>query len=130
MVEPHSIVPEKELNRLEEVERSFNQLKKDYADLEDKHKNHSCNHEHCERRYNKLNDRFERILFHKNKVDGHQEEEGEEEEEEEKSDVEEPSEKVQDDSSEKMREPLNKKKKNVTNKSKKHPWYYIGDLSD
>lgn len=129
MVEPHSIVPEKELNRLEEVERSFNQLKKDYADLEDKHKNHSCNHEHCERRYNKLNDRFERILFHKNKVDGHQEEEGEEEEEE-KSDVEEPSEKVQDDSSEKMREPLNKKKKNVTNKSKKHPWYYIGDLSD
>ena len=129
MVEPHAIVPEKELNRLEEMERNFNQLKVDYSNLEGKLNDHECDHSACERKYNRLNDRFEKILFHKNKVDQKEEElkKSKENQEESHSGDESPEKSEEEGSSEVMREPY----KNKNKESKKNPpWYYIGDLSD
>lgn len=140
MVEAHVILPEREINRLEEVERNFNQLKKDHASLEEKSDGHKCDHEPCEKRYNKLNKKFEKILYHKNKVDKKKEElkrsrkeESSEEESSEKSEEETSSEKSEEESSEIMREPYKKKKnmkKVINTKKKSAPWYYIGKLND
>lgn len=61
MVEPHLVLPEAEIKRLEEIEKKYNLLKHECAKTDEKLKNHMCDHSDCEKKIAELKDKYEKL---------------------------------------------------------------------
>ena len=61
MVEPHLVLPEAEIKRLEEIEKKYNVLKHESANTDEKLKNHKCDHSKCEKKISELVEKYKKV---------------------------------------------------------------------
>lgn len=128
MVEPHVVLPESEIKRLEEVEKKYNSLKNESANNEEKLKTHQCDHSECEKKIAELKDKYEELQ----KV-GSDKNTNEEKATEATEEISQPtfshSTSEYDPENIHYQKPSSNKTDAEVSTSKK-PWYYIGSLDD
>lgn len=137
MVEPHLVIPEAEIKRLEEFEKKYNQLKHDIAKSNEKFKSHTCDHSECEKKIADLKDKYEKAKTSSNNKEKNSDEEKDSDEEISHPSTSKsyygPASTEYDPKNIQLQEPLPKKTKSSeaevsSSSTSNKPWYYIGPM--